>query len=498
MEKINVKFNNRIIYAEKGDNLLSVLRNGGITIPSDCGGKKKCLKCKVKISPFIESPCKKYLSSGEYNSNVRLACFFVVNEDIEVTSIEKAQADVLSVNQEFLSGQTSVLEAENLKKLACVDIGTTTVTISICDENFKHIETVNFLNPQRTFGADVVARIKASDEGHLESEQKLICDAVYEVFEKFNVTKAVISANNVMLHLLLGVSPHSIGVSPYKPQFCDLKNLSFSEVFQKGEGEVILLPSISGYVGGDIIAGMISTDIENKSNTLFLDLGTNGEMVLNAGGKLFCTSTAAGPAFEGGNISCGSYARSGAIAKVEFSNGKIKVDDELADGICGSGLIDLIAVLLQNDVIDEMGGYNESNLVVTVDGQKRVYLNENVYLSQKDIRAVQLAKGAISCGIKSLLNFAKLKESDLNKIMIGGGFSKNLNFSSCERIGLIPKELGKICTASGNTAILGALMCLKEQTLLEKAKMLAEKTQVLELGSDENFFNNFTECLIFE
>ncbi|MEG2116863.1 MAG: ASKHA domain-containing protein, partial [Clostridia bacterium] len=364
MDKIIVKCDNQILFAEKGENLLALLQRNGIAISSDCGGKKRCLKCKVKISPQVDSACKQFLDKNEYDLGVRLACFISVDQELTIQTLKNSAADILSVDKSGWTGETTKEKAKNLKKFACVDIGTTTVTISVCDENFAHIKTVNFLNPQRSFGADVISRILAADEGHLIDLQRQICDSVYSVLAAFDVSKVVVAANNVMLHLLLGVSPHSIGVSPYSPTFKEMKRLTFGEVFGQGDGEIVLLPSVSGYVGGDIVAGMIATEIEKKNNSLFVDLGTNGEIVLNANGKLFCASTAAGPAFEGGNISCGSYARKKAVAKVEMKDGKIIIDDKDADAICGSGLIDLTAVLVENYIIDEMGGFDtESELV---------------------------------------------------------------------------------------------------------------------------------------
>ena len=349
------------------------------------------------------------------------------------------------------------------------------------------------------YGADVVSRIKASDEGHLEHLSTLIQEKIYEQLKKYQVELAVVSANNVMLHLLTGTSPHSIGVSPFEPEFKDLKKLKFGEVFGEGNGEIILLPSISGYVGGDIIAGMLATDLSNSDNTLFIDLGTNGEMVLNANGKLYCTSTAAGPAFEGGNIACGSYARSTAIGKVTIENEEIKIDVKDADCICGSGIIDLTASLVESYVIDETGRLEEDNsLVQKIDNELRVYLNKTVYMSQKDVRSVQLAKAAISGGIKCMLRSANIKDSEIKKVLIAGGFSKNLNFVSCEKIGLIPKGTAELCEPCGNTSILGGLMCLKDMTLLERASELQRETELIDLAKDKNFFEDYTESLMYE
>ncbi len=494
-----VKCNGKEIPCKYGESLLNVLRENGIAISADCGGAKKCLKCKVKVNPKVDSDCKEFLPLEEYDEGVRLACFLKVTENLEVEVFSKNKADILSVDKRVFSGVSTIEKSVGKKILAAIDIGTTTVTTTIFNEDFEYIDTVNFLNPQKAYGADVISRINECNAGKLEEMADCLIEEIEKVLFANNVTKAIVAANNVMLHILTKTSPKSIGVSPYAPTFKELKRIAFKDMFNKGEGEIILIPSISGYVGGDVVAGVIATDVDKKDSVLFIDLGTNGEMILSANGKLFATSTAAGPAFEGGNISCGTYARKGAIAKVFEKDGQIVIDDKNADAICGSGLIDLVAVLCDMGVIEEMGSFDEESKLVNEDfSEKRIYLNDKVYLSQKDVRNVQLAKGAISCGIKSLLNQAKVKVSDLKKILIAGGFSKNLNFKSCERIGLILEGMADKCQAMGNTAILGAVMCLKDEGLLEKATNISNMATLVELGDDPEFFNNYTECLIFE
>lgn len=499
MKKFKIKCDNKIFEANEGENLLEVLRHNNITIPSDCGGKRRCLKCKVRISNAASYDDEKYLPDDEYSSGIRLACFIEIDRDLEVFTLKKGSADVLEADKDIFKGTKKY--DKNLKKdiFAAVDIGTTTCSISVFDEDFYLLDTINFLNPQRTFGADVVARIKACDEGHLDEMTNSIRELIWKAIEKYSPKKVVISANNVMLHLFAGISPHSIGIAPYTPEFKDIKKFSFTDLNWNGNGEVILFPSISGYVGGDIVSGVIATGLQNtKKNILFMDLGTNGEMILASKGKLFSTSTAAGPAFEGGNISCGSYARAGAIAYVNYVDGKYIVDDDNADAICGSGLIDLVANLVKNEVIAETGAFEDLPEIVTKDEEKRFYLTKNVYLSQKDVRNVQLAKGAISCGIISLLKYANIKTSDLDQILIAGGFSKSLDFNSCETIGLLLEDTAKLCKAVGNTSIIGAVMAIKDESILNKASEIANNTSVLELAQDPNFFQNYAERLIFE
>ncbi len=482
-------------FALDTENLLQSLRRNGIAILADCNGQRVCKKCKVRIEPQFDCFSKVYLTKEEYESGIRLACFVTPQSDMRVEVIGSFDAEILTIDRGVFNGSSTVQDSEKL--FGACDIGTTTVTITIFNEKFEHIKTMSFLNPQKPYGADVISRIKASDEGNLTTMSDAILDKISTVIREFRLEKFVISANNIMLHILLNVSPSSIGVLPYKPQFTDLKRLRIKELLQVDyDGELVIMPSISGFVGADIVAGILATELEREENALFIDLGTNGEMVLSGGGKLYATSTAAGPCFEGGNISKGTFAQEKAISKVKFENGKIVPDVKDAVGICGSGLIDVLAVLVENDIIDEMGGFNNCDIVKEQDGEKRVYLTENVYISQKDVRMVQLAKSAISCGIISLLERANIEVESLSKVIIAGGFSKGLNFKSCERIGLLLEGMSEKCEAVGNTSIKGSVLAIKND-LFNKASGLSQSVEVVELGSDANFMENYTERMIF-
>ena len=289
-----------------------------------------------------------------------------------------------------------------------------------------------------------------------------------------------------MLHLLYGADPAPIGIAPFTPVFTDLKKCRGEELgFQTKE--LVLLPSVSAYVGADITADMLKSD----KNVLLIDLGTNGEMALSRGGEIFCTSTAAGPALEGACISCGTGGIDGAVNRVWAEGKQIKfttVGNRPPVGICGAGLVDLIAVLLERGKIDGTGYLSEEKL----------YLCEGVFLSRADVRQFQLAKAAVSAGISALLHFAGLTENDVAECLIAGGLGSYMSVENAVKTGLIPARLKDRTRAIGNGSLYGSQLVLTDSVLEAEAVEIAEKSKAFDLSGDTYFADEFVRRMCFD
>jgi uncharacterized 2Fe-2S/4Fe-4S cluster protein (DUF4445 family) len=286
-----------------------------------------------------------------------------------------------------------------------------------------------------------------------------------------------------MHHLLLGIDPKPLVIPPYMP--------NVFEALELKNGQVRLLPNIAGFVGGDTVGCMVSTRFDKKEElTLLIDIGTNGEMVLGDKNRRIACSTAAGPAFEGAKISCGMRGAEGAVDHVWLEQGQVKyhvIGDVAPLGLCGSGLLDLVAVLLETEVIDESGYMEDGDFT----------LCDNVTLTQKDVREVQLAKAAIRAGIELLSEQLGVDVADIQKVLLAGAFGSFLNPASACKIGMIPPVLEDRIQAIGNAAGEGAKLCALSRAEFEYSKQLAQHTEFLELASLPQFQDSYVDALEF-
>ena len=382
-----------------------------------------------------------------------------------------------------------------------VDIGTTTVVVFLEDlEHHKQTDYTSFLNPQRSFGADVFSRILyCTDRQALEqltsSIHQAIAQACSELLIKNGVHENQISeitfaGNTTMLHLLAGIDPSSMATYPFDPAFIEEKTLRPDQPFLRINPDLplTLLPSLSAFVGADILAGVAATDLPDRDDyALFLDIGTNGEMALGNQTTLLCCATAAGPAFEGAKISCGLGGVSGAIH--QFHEGQYKTINNAAPiGLCGSGLIDVIAWLLTSKQIGA-SGYLEKDLEFLPDSK--------LSLTPQDIREVQLAKGAIAAGIETLMHKAEISPDQISRVFIAGGFGYAINEESAMTIGLLPEAFRNKVIKAGNTAGLGAKLYLHSPDFRDRVKSLARRAQHFDLSADPWFNEQFVMNLNF-
>ena len=449
----------------------------------------------------------------------RLSCEVRVNKDIEVTLPESEKASRITSTgfKKIFEPEFIVNGAGGLRPLGiAIDIGTTTVVAMLIDlSNGKELESYSCLNSQKICGQDVITRIHYSDEhgeAGLKYLQNLILDDLRSLINKlleaqsnYEVKAITVAGNTTMIHLFAGVNPHSLSAAPYKPMFDGALKLNAKDLnLNNLNCEVYCLPAVAAYVGGDITAGVLACGIDEMSGkVLFIDIGTNGEMILADNRRMFACSCAAGPALEGMNITCGLRASDGAIDGVSIINNKIKfstINNATPRGICGSGLLALIAELRSQKIINSSGRFNNHELVsLDSENKKRVVLDaeHDIYLSQKDIRQVQLAKGAILSGVVTMLKAADLKPEELDKVIIAGQFGAHLKAESITGAGLIPDILTDKIIYAGNTSISGAEICLLSQAQRVQCENFTNKINYIELSTLKGFDKIFIDSLKF-
>lgn len=447
-----------------------------------CGGRGSCHKCKLTIQ------------LGMQRLQV-LACRTPLRNGMQIYLPKEVEHRIaLTGNCSRYPAEAALVGAEEFCTMA-VDIGTTTVVSYLLCGRAGEIPRIAAVesgpNAQRIYGADVMSRIQAAGDGNLQKQTDLIRDQIHAMQESLirkagileRVSRLAIVGNTVMCHLFAGISPESIGEAPFLP----------ASDFGSDEGGTYIAPAVSGFIGGDIVADLLAVEAEKKIRPwLLLDIGTNGEMVLGAEGKWYACSAAAGPAFEGAMIKKGMPAMTGAICKVneDLSWEAIGIGNtEQAKGICGSGLIDLIAVLLKKGILDESG------LLKTESG--KYYLTPEVYVDQEDVRQIQLAKAAVAAGIRVLCRESRTQIKNISEVVLAGGFGSALNCENAADIGLIPAALRTRTEGVGNAAGEGAISLAVSETARRKAQEYAGRCHYVELSGREDFMDWFVEEINF-
>lgn len=448
-----------------------------------CGGRGICGKCKVSIRGHVRGS-----ASAGRDIEAHLRCQTVLLGDAEVWLPEDRGLTYTKESSPEADAQTVPLGA-------AVDIGTTTIAAKLIDPN-----TGNCLaecvagNPQRFIAADVMGRIHAALTGSGQMLQHQILAALEHILSDAcvqagcridDIRHSTIVGNTTMLYLLLGKCPRSLATAPF---YAD-------DLFGRDEivlnRQVWIPPCMDTFVGADITAAVLTSGMcRNDQTTLLCDIGTNGELALWKNGKLYVTSTAAGPALEGAQITYGCCSVPGAIDKVWQEDGRIRfrtIGGIPAVGICGSGLIDAVAAFLETGDIDETGAMRKDRLLI----------GDTVAVYPKDIRNVQVAKAAIAAGIETLMGQADTSVDDIQRLYLAGNFGSHLDISSAVKIGLIPGILQDRVVILGNAALTGAAMMLQHKKLQTKAKQIAGCTVSVNLGGNPVFNERFIENMLF-
>ncbi len=404
------------------------------------------------------------------------------------------------------------------------DLGTTTVVGTLMNLRTGMAEAVSStLNGQARFGADVISRISHAMLGPeaLEELRAALMETMNWILADLGsrsgigpecVYEAVVAGNATMLHLMLGVDPTAIGVAPFAPAFREPLLLVATDIGLAihPRGRVQTLPVLGAYVGADIVAGVLASGIVREEKLrIFVDVGTNGEIVLGSSQRVLATAAPAGPAFEGSQIKCGMRATDGAIEGVTLGHEvelQVIGGDITPTGLCGSGLVDAVAQLRLAGLLDPSGRMATPESVphhplrdrlIEVDGVRAFLLAEDVYLSQRDIRELQFAKGSIATGIKVLMDILGVTADDIDEVLLAGSFGSYLNPESAKLIGLVPAVHVDRILSVGNTAGEGAKMALLSFRERQVAFDLPSQIEYVELSGRTDFNDSFISVLQF-
>jgi len=497
-----------------GGTLLEELRKLGYRTEAPCGGSGKCGKCRAKVNGAFSAKTEQERNLPE---GWRLLCSTKIegNAEVYLDAEEKVQVETERIGEKYLCNREGGFGV-------AVDIGTTTVVTYLINlSNGECLAVCGDRNKQYSFGADVISRIDYSGiPKNAERLHRIICDQIESMIidmkEKTNTTDdrikmVVIAGNNTMELLFAGISPEPLAEYPFISP--DLFGHDIPSPFHRiNPQRVFLIDSIQSFVGGDITAAILASQVHKDEHmSLLLDIGTNGEMVLGNQKEMVCCAAAAGPAFEGADITCGMPGLDGAIDSVTLDQeGKLHfstIGDKKPIGICGSGLIDLLAVLVSNGTVDETGRLlppDEAPKEMTLlleETEKGVIMNltdTGIYMTSEDIRKLQLAKAAIRAGIETLIAETGIKVSDIQRFYLAGGFGCHINPESAAKIGLFPTELLNKVKMIGNGAAEGAfrVTCSSEQE--KELTEIISKCQYIDLSTNSIWRDQYIENMIFE
>jgi uncharacterized 2Fe-2S/4Fe-4S cluster protein (DUF4445 family) len=567
-KEVLVKFrpSGKEAYVLPGTRLVEAAADAGLVLEVPCGGEGLCGRCRVLTLSGAAEPTaaeQEWLSNEELQAGWRLACQSSVHGPMEVEIPADSGSAVehqilvdthLPTNRklpspfgrgaggEGLDGRDESIfpdsphPTDTVGLAVAMDIGTTTLVGSLLDLGTGNELAIEArLNPQTRLGDDVLSRILYSRKGpaQLRELQATISTVIDEMIgalcKKVGIARERIceisfAGNTTMQQMLRGIDSSALGESPFTPASYQAATFSAEEIglhISPG-GQAYVMPVIGGFVGGDTVAGILSTGIaaEAEGPTLLVDIGTNGEIVLQAGGKLRAASTAAGPAFEGARISCGMRGCTGAIEKVLVEDGRLGINvigNVPPVGLCGSGLIDVAAELLRHQILTPQGRLQTADQVpadTPPDLKQRIVLHEGrvafqlasaeetagepIVLTQRDLRELQLATGAIRAGVVILLRQAGLEPKDLHRVLIGGGFGNFIRRSNAQRIGLLPHEIEhRRIRYMGNTSLAGARLAALSMQSRQQAEEFARRTEHVELSNDRAFHEVFADSMLF-
>lgn len=453
-----------------GTPLLSdMLVSAGFTMAHPCGGKGQCQKCLVRFVGKAE---------------MQLSCQTTLHTDCTIILPNSSPMQIETSEKIDISHLNPLRHGRG----AVLDIGTTTLALNVYDlQSGALLGKATMINPQTAIAADVMGRIRHAMDNGLDTLNAQLWTALESLVHMASVTDIatiVVTGNTSMLYFFTKRNPLSLSHAPFQADWL------FDEWITRPHCHYYLPACMNAFVGADITCAVLASGIvEHNETALLCDIGTNGELALWKDGMLYVTSTAAGPAFEGASISCGCASITGAIDRVSVANGQLHtqtIGDVPAIGICGSGLIDAVAALVELDIVDETGAMDEA-----------MPLDKHVSLQPKDIRQVQLAKAAIAAGIQTLLDSAQISCEAVSCLYIAGGFGHHINIQSAIAIGLLPHALKDKVKVLGNASLTGAAYILLNKANLETSRYIAQKAVHVDLGGNAVFNEHYMNQMMF-
>jgi uncharacterized 2Fe-2S/4Fe-4S cluster protein (DUF4445 family) len=537
---IELHFNGRRTNAAPGLSLFDCADRLDIKVPTSCNKNGKCRECLVEIAGGMELLSPQTSEEKHLKENFRLSCRCKITSDSGVVRchtlrrgemrIERHAFELPTGNKTWQldpavtrDGDRILLEGREIARSTApihglaMDLGTTTVVVRLLNlESGEIVADASFENPQRFGGSDVMSRIHFDTHDQSKLLQRTLVGYLKHVIEEFPVDpqtiyELVVAGNSTMRDLFFRLNVHSIGQSPYR-SITELEmdegrrvTTSVSESTKKlglpihPQARVYGLPIISGHVGADAAACVLAIDLANEERLVaIMDIGTNTELILGNKDKILAASCPAGPAFEGGAISCGMPGLSGAIEKIKISaDGRVGagvIGNVPPEGICGSGLVDLLSELLRTNRINQLGRFENGEHRFDLD----VAGDSPVYFTESDINELAQAKGANVAGLRVIFHDYGISFDDADVFYLAGGFGRHLDVESSKRIGLIPNIADSRILQVGNAAIEGACIALLSRTKRNELEQLVRKVTHCRLEAHPNFFDYFVEGCQFQ
>lgn len=508
-DAITVTINGNAITAPRGTLLSGLLAHGHTYQPMPCGGRGTCGKCRVKVEGSVTPPTRaemELLGTADLNAGIRLACMTYATGDCRITAFQGDISQICTQTRlpDGSSGLEDTLAVPIFKKYGvAIDIGTTTIAACLYDREWCMLAAKGMPNPQAAWGADVISRMEKALDGQANALSQQASGCLNELITSLSslgsintqeIDALVITGNTVMLHLLTETDVTPLTYAPFAAKRLFGEWITAADVqlhVLPPRTKVYLMPCISAFTGGDLVASLMACDFcHGDSSKLLADIGTNGEMALWHKEQLLVCSTAAGPAFEGVNISMGMVSGMGAIDRVSLCNGRLfphVIGDIPAAGICGSGIVDAVACLLDGDTMDETGRLDCDPMPIT----------PTVSLTQADIRNIQVAKSSIVSGLMTLMHEAAVAAADISSLYIAGGFGHYLDARNAGKIGLLPSDLVSRVKLLDNAALTGASMVLLDKSLTTVADKIAKQARCIDLATNPFFARVFVEEMGF-
>lgn len=504
----------QVLKGKKGKSLHQILQEQGVYLSAVCGGRGTCGKCMIQVQEGTINPSKedvRFFTPEQLQDGYRLACKAYPESDCVISIAQQEQRFVVLADvQQTDKNSAKKTEITGAGYGVSVDIGTTTIAMQLINLDTEEAENVfTTINRQRAYGADVISRIEASNGGKKEALRNSILQDIQEGMDSLvgksdvPIEKMIIGANTTMVHLLMGYSCETLGIAPFTPVNIDSINTTYKELFggHKYSFEITVLPGISTFVGGDVVAGLYTLGFHEKERvSVLIDLGTNGEMAIGNKEKILVASTAAGPAFEGGNITFGTGSIPGAICEVQLEGGKVEVQTilhETPTGICGTGVIDSVYELMKAELVDETGLLDEEYFEDGFPLAKNE-AEEDISFFQKDVREIQLAKSAVRAGLETLILHFGVTYEEIDQIYIAGGFGYKIDISKAVGIGLLPKEGEKKIKAIGNSCLKGAREYLLHPEGKKTVADIIRISSEVQLSKDKHFNEFYMDYMYFE
>ncbi|MDI6901677.1 MAG: ASKHA domain-containing protein [Anaerosomatales bacterium] len=519
--------------ADVGSTVLDAARAAGVVIDAPCGGIGRCGRCRVRVSGAVRPPADDelaVLSATDRRRGVRLACRTVIEGDVTVSEaaeqgslriVESATAPDPAVEPPEERGHVPRWPGEPLIG-AAVDVGTTTIAARLYDlRSGELMGAASAPNPQASWGSDVLSRVSAALAGEAGALQRAVVSAIEALVTDTAAQAAVASealreivcvGNTAMTSLLLGADVSPLAAAPYEGARTGAETVPADALgfVAFPLAVVTTLPGVSAFIGSDITAGLLVTRPDRGDTpAVFVDLGTNGEIVLAADGTVYAASAAAGPALEGAGVEHGMRAETGAIERAWLEDGDLRtstVGDAPPAGICGSGLIDLAEALLDGGALTADGLLRTDaapplgrRVFVRDDGIRAfaVDIDGDVTLTQRDVRAFQLAKGAVRTALDLLLERAGIPAEAIGSVIVAGGFGLHVRGAALARTGMVPAEWADRLAFAGNTALAGAVAALLANAPRVQAARIASAVETIDLAGDPRFQERFIAALGF-